>query len=177
MKTIKIILGIIIVLSVVFFATGLIVKETFYNVEVLINKPIKKVFLDFENPKILKQWVTEIKSITPTNKTTQKVGTTYKMIVEHQGKEATIEKKIIAYTPNEKMTFRFTTDGMLRTDDYTFVSDSTNTKIIQKSTVKSNSYILACVFPWFKGRLKTLSKNQLNLFKKVVETDAVSVSK
>ncbi len=45
MKAIKIILGIVTLLVIVFFSTGLIIKETTYQVKVEIDKPLKTVFL------------------------------------------------------------------------------------------------------------------------------------
>jgi LPS O-antigen subunit length determinant protein (WzzB/FepE family) len=43
MKTIKIILGIITAIVVIFLATGLFVKETNYTANVSIDKPIEEV--------------------------------------------------------------------------------------------------------------------------------------
>lgn len=169
MKAIKIILGIIITFSIVFFATGLIVKETKYTAEIEINKPVKEVFAKFEDIEILKTWMPELKVIEPINETSQKIGSTYKMVIENEGREVKMIEKILAYTPNEKMTFHFTSDGMQKTDDYNFIKQGAITKVVQNSTIKSNSYMLACVFPWFKSKFKSLSQEYMNRFKEVVE--------
>lgn len=176
MKGVKITLGIIIVLSIIFFGTGLIVKETKYTSEVEVDNSINEVFAMFEDTETLKQWLPEVKSIEPINETPQKLGSTYKMIVENQGQEIEMIEKIIAYVPNEKMTFHFTSDGMIKTDDYNFSVQGGKTKIVQNSTIKSNSYMLACVFPWMKSKLKNLSQDYMNRFKELVEKPTSIVS-
>ena len=61
MKGIKIILGIVTVLVIVFFSTGLIVKETTYQVRIEIEKPIDTVFSVFNNQELMKEWLTDVK--------------------------------------------------------------------------------------------------------------------
>ena len=171
MKAIKIILGIIIALTVVFLATGLVVKETKYAVEVEINKPITEVFKEFEDPTSLKKWMPELKSITPINVNPGKIGSTYKMVVENEGQTMEMTERIMAYVPNEKMTFQFDSDQMIKTDDFTFIANGTSTKLVQNCTVKSNSYMMACLFPYFKGTFQEMSLGYMNKFKTMVESN------
>lgn len=175
MKVIKVILGIIILISIVFFATGFIVKETKYTAEVTINKHIKDVFIQFEDVETLKKWMPELKTIEPINETPQKIGSTYKMIIESEGRKVEMVEKILAYVPNEKITFHFTSKEMLKTDDYNFITQGNTTKIVQNSTIRSNSYMLACVFPWFKSRFEGISQEYMQRFKELVE-QPISIS-
>lgn len=169
MKTIKIILGIIIALTLVFFGTGLVVKETKYTAEVEVNKPVKEVFALFENKETLQKWMPEIKSIEPINETPQKLGSTYKIIVENQGQQLEMQEKIRAYVPNEKLTFQFNSPDMVKIDDYNFIANGNTTKVVQHSSVRANSFMLACTFPWFKGNFKKMSQDYMNRFKEMAE--------
>lgn len=171
MKAVKVILGIVIVLTLAFFATGLIVKDVKYSVEVEINKPIAEVFAKFENPTSLKEWMPEIKSIETLNEKPGKIGSTYKMIVENQGQEMEMTEKIMAYVLNEKMTFEFDSDQMLKTDDFKFVANGNSTKMIQNCTVEAKSYIMGCMFPYFKSKLEEVSLGYMNRFKEMVESN------
>ena len=83
----QIILGIITALVLVFFATGLLIKETNYNVEVTINKPINEVFKTFTTPENSKEWIPEIKSLEVINANPGKTGSIYKIVIENQGQE------------------------------------------------------------------------------------------
>ena len=169
MKTVKIILGIITAISLVFFATGLIVKETNYANEVSINKPVEEVFKSFNNSENIKNWIPEIKSFEVINENIGKTGSTYKIVVESQEQEITMTEKVMAYVPNEKVTLFFDAENMLKTDDYIFAEKDGKTLITLNSTCRSDSYIMACMFPYFKGTFKAQDQTYLVNFKEYIE--------
>ena len=169
MKAIKIILGIITALIVAFFLTGLVVQEVVYTTEVKVNKPIDKVFADFQNVELMEQWMPEVKSIETLEEKPNKIGSTYKIVVENQGKLVTMTEKVLEYKENEQITFHFDAENMLKTDDYVFTSEGNTTKILQTSTCTSESYVMSCLFPYFKGALKKISQQYLENFKKASE--------
>ena len=169
MKTIKIILGIITVLVVGFFLTGLIVKETNYTAQVSVNKPINEVFKTFNNSENSKNWIPEIKSFEVVNNNLGKTGSIYKLVVENQGEEISMTEKVLAFVPNEKVTLFFDAENMLKTDDYLFSEENGVTKITLNASCKSDSYIMACLFPYFKGTFKEQDQTYLNNFKEFVE--------
>ena len=170
MKKIKIILGIITALILAFFLTGLVVQEVVYTNEVTVNKPVKEVFADFQNVELMKQWMPEVKSIETLEEKPNKVGSTYKVVVENQGKLVTMTEEVLAFEENEKLTFHFDAENMLKTDDYVFTSEGNTTKIVQTTTCTSESYVMSCLFPYFKGALKKMSQQYLDEFKKASET-------
>jgi len=169
MKTIKIILGIVTALTVVFFVTGMFVNEVTYTSEIEINKPIAVVFAAFEKPETMKEWLPEVKSIEPIDVKEGVIGSTYKMTVDNQGQEAVMKETITAYIVNKKMTFNFVSDQMYKIDSFSFTSENGGTKIIEHSRIRANSYIMSCMFPYFKGTFKKMSQDYLQLFKEFVE--------
>ncbi|MBU3013032.1 SRPBCC family protein [Polaribacter vadi] len=169
MKIIKIILGIITALTIVFFATGLFVKETNYTTQVSVNKPLEEVFTTFNNQENLKEWIPEIKSFEVINETLGRTGNTYKIVVVNQGQEITMTEKVMAYIPNEKVTLFFDAENMLKTDDYIFTTENELTTVTLNSSCRSDSYIMSCLFPYFKGTFKRQDQDYLNNFKSFVE--------
>lgn len=169
MKKIKIILGIITALILAFFLTGLVVQEVIYTNEITVNKPVKEVFADFQNVELMKQWMPEVKSIDILEEKPNKVGSTYKVVVENQGKLVTMTEEVLAFEENERLTFHFDAENMLKTDDYVFTSEGNTTKIVQTTTCTSESYVMSCLFPYFKGALKKMSQQYLDEFKKASE--------
>lgn len=169
MKTIKIILGIITVLMLIFFTTGLIVKETNYTAQVSVNKPIKDVFKTFSNQENIKSWIPEVKSLDVVNENFGKTGSVYKIVIDNQGQEITMTEKILAYVPNEKITIFFDAENMLKTDDYIFTDKNGTTTITLQSSCQSDSYIMACMFPYFKSTFKEQDQTYLNNFKAFIE--------
>ena len=85
MKKIKIILIIISSLTLIFFATGLVVKETNYAAKVSIDKPISEVFKEFNKHENSKNWIPEIKSFETLNENFGKTGSVYNIIIEILG--------------------------------------------------------------------------------------------
>ena len=169
MKAVKIVLGIVTVLVLIFLLTGLFITEVKYTVEVEINKPVNDVFEDFQNVDLMKKWLPEIKSIEPIEEKPGIVGSTYTMIVVNQGQEMKMIEKITAYIPNEKMTFEFDSDQMIKIDDYNFIANGNKTKMVQNCSINSKSYMTACLFPYFKSTFKDLSLSYMNRFKEEVE--------
>lgn len=169
MKGIKIILGIVTVLVIVFFSTGLIVKETTYQVRIEIEKPIDTVFSVFNNQELMKEWLTDVKSVEPINVKPGIVGSEYKMIIENEGKEMEMNEKVLAFIPNKKVTLYLDANDMLKTDDYNFSFSNGKTTIIKEVICKSDSYLMSCVFPYFKGMFTEIDQKYLDDFKSYIE--------
>ena len=169
MKTIKIILGIITAIVVIFLATGLIVKETNYTAQVSINKSVEEVFKTFNDSGNIKKWIPEIKSFEVVQENSGKTGSTYKIVVNSQGQEITMTEKVLAFVPNEKVTLFFDAENMLKRDDYIFTEKAGITTITLNTSCQSESYIMACMFPYFKGTFQKQDQTYLNNFKEYIE--------
>lgn len=169
MKTIKIILGIITALVLVFFATGLLVKETNYKAQVSVNEPLVEVFTTFNNTENVNNWIPEIKTVETINENVGKTGSSYKIVLDNQGQEITMTEKVVAYVPNEKVTLFFDAENMLKKDDYVFTENNGVTTITLNSSCRSDSYIMACMFPYFKSTFQDQDQAYLNNFKTYIE--------
>ncbi|KGL63972.1 SRPBCC family protein [Polaribacter sp. Hel1_85] len=169
MKTIKIILGIITAFVLAFLLTGLIVKQTNYSAKVSVNKSIEDVFKTFNNSENIKNWIPEVKSFEVVNNNPGKTGSVYKIVVDNQGQEITMTEKVMAYVPNEKVTLFFDAEGMLKKDDYLFTEKDGVTTITLNASCQSESYIMACVFPYFKGTFRDQDQSYLDNFKAFAE--------
>lgn len=169
MKTVKIIISIISVLTFAFFATGIIIKETTYTAKVTVNKPIALVFKEFNKHENAKNWIPEIKSFETVNENFGKTGSVYNVIIENQGQEIKMTQRILAYVPNEKVTFYFDAENMLKKDDYLFTEKDGVTTINLNASCNSKTYIMSCMLPYFKGKLENQSQEYLNNFKEFLE--------
>lgn len=169
MKKIKIILGVISFFVVVFFLTGLFVKKTSYKTQVSINKPIENVFETFTDISNRKYWIPELHSYEVVNQNPGKTGSVYKLVVQNQGQEIISTEKVMAYIKNQKFTLYYTAQNMLKRDDYVFNQKEGMTQIILNSSCQSDSYIMACIFPYFKGTFQKQDQIYLNNFKAFLE--------
>ncbi|TXD46557.1 SRPBCC family protein [Polaribacter sp. IC073] len=171
MKTIKVILTIISVLVVVFLATGLLIKETTYSAKVSIEKPLNEVFNNFIKIDSVKNWIPEIQSVKAINENPGIIGNVYDIVVLNQGQEIKMTEKIMAYVPNEKVTLFFDAENMLKKDDYLFSEENGVTTIILNARCQSESFIMACMFPYFKGTFQEQDQSYLNNFKNYIENN------
>ena len=169
MKTIKVILITISVLLGAFLVTGLIVKETTYSAEVTINKPIAEVFSNFAKIDSVKNWIPEIQSVETVNKNPGITGSVYSLVVLNQGEEITMTEKIMAYIPNEKITLFYDAENMLKKDDYLFSEKNGVTTVSLNASCQSDSYVMACIFPYFKSTFREQDQSYLNNFKAFLE--------
>lgn len=169
MKTIKIILGIIIFVVVVFFSTGLLIKETSYTTQVVVKKPISDVFNVFNTIENRQQWIPEIQSFKPIKENIGKTGSEYTIIIKNNDQNITVSEKIMAFVPNEKVTLFYNAESMIKTNDYLFSEKEGVTTITLNTTCRADSYILACVFPYFKSTFQNQDQTYLINFKAYIE--------
>ena len=169
MKRVKIILGIISILVLVFFATGAFIKQTTYTVQVQINKPIAEVFDAFNAIENKQKWIPELKSVEVVNENIGKTGSEYQLMIENQDQKMMISEKIMAYIPNQKLTLFHNAENMLKTNDYIFTESNGLTNISLQATCTSDSYLMACLFPYFKGTFKNQDLSYLTNFKAFIE--------
>jgi uncharacterized membrane protein len=169
MKTIKVILIIISILVLAFLVTGIVIKETSYTAEVSIEKPVATVFNNFMKIESVKNWIPDIKSVKAVNKNIGIIGSVYKVVVLNQGQEIAMTEKIMAYVPNEKVTLFFDAENMLKKDDYLFTEENGVTTITLNASCQSESFLMACMFPYFKGTFQAQDQSYLNNFKTFLE--------
>ncbi|AQS92624.1 MULTISPECIES: SRPBCC family protein [Polaribacter] len=169
MKTIKIILIIISVLFLAFLATGLIVKETKYSAKVEIDKPITEVFNNFSKIDSIKNWIPEVQSVEVVKNNPGITGSIYNVVVINQEQEINLTEKIVAYVPNEKLTLFYDAENMLKKDDYLFTENNGKTTITLNANCQSDSFIMACMFPYFKSTFREQDQTYLNNFKDFIE--------
>lgn len=169
-KTLKIIIGLLLLLLIVFLSTGLVVKETKYEVSTIVQKQVEQVFEAFNDEAALKEWIPSIKSFEPINEVEGRVGSTYKMVViDANGNDFEMIETVTAFEDNNRIGFEFNAQGMLKIDDITFSSNGNSTTITNKATCRGTTYLLRCTFPFMKSMFKKSDQESLDSFKKYVE--------
>jgi uncharacterized protein YndB with AHSA1/START domain len=169
MKTIRVILIIISIFVLGFLATGLVIRDTSYTAKVLIERPIEAVFESFTQMDSVKNWIPEIKSIEVFQNNIGVTGSAYKVVVLNQGQEIVMTKKIVAYVPNEKITLFYDAENMLKKDDFIFTRENGRTRISLQASCQSESFLMGCMFPYFKGTFRAQDQSYLDNFKKYIE--------
>ena len=169
-KTLKIIIGILLLLMIVFLFTGLIVKETNYEVSTTVNKPLNEAFIAFNNHEELQKWIPAVKSFEPINIVEGMVGSTYKMVViDANGNDFEMIETVTAFEDNSRVGLKFDAQGMLKIDDISFLANGNTTTITNNASCIGTTFILKCTFPFLKAMFKKSDQESLDGFKKYVE--------
>ena len=169
MKTVKIVITFLIILTVLFFGTGLIIKESSYTSKIIINEPLEKTFSTFTDLSAKTQWNPEYNAIEVIELKPGITGSIYNIKVLHNNQTTIIREKVLAYVKNEKITLFIDKDGVVERDDYTFSSDGSQTVINLSSSYQAKSYLLSCVLPFYKFKFKKIDEVFLNNFKRFLE--------
>ena len=169
MKTVKIIITFLIILTVLFFGTGLIIKEISYTSKIIINEPLEKTFTTFTDLSAIPKWNPEYNEIEVVELKPGITGSIYNIKVLHNNQTTIIREKVLAYVKNEKITLFIDKDGVVERGDYTFSSDGSHTVINLSSSYQAKSYLLSCVLPFFKSKFKKIDEVFLNNLKTYVE--------
>jgi len=169
MKTVKIIITLLIILTLLFFGTGLIIKESSYTSKIIINEPLEKTFSTFTDLSAKTQWNPEYNAIEVIELKPGITGSIYNIKVLHNNQTTIIREKVLAYVKNEKITLFIDKDGVVERDDYTFSSDGSQTVINLSSSYQAKSYLLSCVLPFYKFKFKKIDEVFLNNFKRFLE--------
>jgi uncharacterized membrane protein len=169
-KAIKVILIIISIISVGFFATGLIMPETKYQTSIEINKNIDEVFQSFSDIKNSKDWVPELKSVGVRKEVPAKIGSVYELVAMDRGVEIIIIQKITSFENNHSLGISFQANDMNKFNQFSFESKGNTTVITLDATCRSDSYMLSCIFPYFKGFFRDQDDLYLQNFKSYIES-------
>ena len=169
MKAIKIIVTVLIIIIVLFFGTGLVVKESSYSVEVSIDKPLSETFAKFNDMSSMKEWIPEFDSVETVDLKEGITGSIYNITVDNNGEKIVMREKVLAYVKDEKVALYFDMEGVIKTDDFTFKRDGSKTIIVLNSSYQAESYIYGCVLPYMKGVFKGVDQKNLDRFKAFIE--------
>tara|TARA_B100000768_G_scaffold176111_1_gene188412 strand:- start:2905 stop:3417 length:513 start_codon:yes stop_codon:yes gene_type:complete len=169
MKTVKIIIIFLIILTLLFFGTGLVIKDSSYTSQITIHKPIEETFTMFTDIATITLWNPEYSAVEVVDQKPGITGSRYDIKVLHNNQTIIIKEKVLAYVKNEKITLFIDRDGVVERDDYTFTSDRSHTVINLNSSYQAKSYILGCVLPYFKSKFKKIDEVSLNNFKNFAE--------
>ncbi|GGH00606.1 hypothetical protein GCM10011416_19030 [Polaribacter pacificus] len=169
MKFLKGFLRLLLLLLIVFLSTGLLVKETSYQVNTSIDRPLQEVFTHFYAKKTHKEWQPNLQSIKALDIKEGVVGSLYELNMVKTTDTIRFIEKTIAYIPNKKLIFTLHSDQLFKTDDYEFQELGSTTVITKNVVYKSEDYLMQCLFPYLKNKFITLDKNYLDNFKSYIE--------
>jgi len=163
MKILKIVLGVLALLLLIFILIGFIVPGVSYSSEVTVNKPASEAWSVMSDENKLSQWITGYKRSELISGTPNTVGTVSNIYIENQGTESVIEETVTELVPNKVMAMDFSMDPMDM--DYRMTFEEKDGKTVIKSTtdVKGNGMMMRSMMALMKGGMQ--SQEDINMGK------------
>ena len=145
--------------------------ETTYSIE--IDTTPDRVFYWLDDPQRVMKWLSSIVENENLHETRDKVGTTFRQVVDENGRRMEVHGTVTAYETNERLAIHLNAKGFEVDAEYRLMKIAGGTRLSQTSEVHFQGFMklmgpLIAVFmkkAWLKqlekdfGKLKTLCEN------------------
>lgn len=169
MKILKILLAIILLLVIIFFAKGLMTPTVSYDCEITVNKKADESWAVMSDEVNLPKWINGFKRTELVSGTANTVGAVSNVYVDEGGTEMMMKETINKITPNSLLDMTFTMDFMDMDYVMTLSEKNNSTTIKTKSTTKGNSLIAKSIVSFMPSAMKAQEQENLNNLKKLIE--------
>lgn len=178
MKIVKILLIVFLSLFLIFFVTSFLTPSE-YKTEVIVkvDASIEKSFKVFTDETKMAEWITGFVSVENLTGENNAVGSTYKIVMNDEGREIIMTETITAFKENEYFAFDMENDDVFTAVDISFTPiDSSQTEIKAKSLFIPKAMFIKVLMPLFEEEMhKRQDSNYLKL-KKVIESEIDSIT-
>ncbi len=169
MKLLKIILGIILLLFILFLLAGVFTPSISYTSEVTVNKPVKEAWAVMQDESKLSQWITGFVKSELVEGTAGQVGTVSNIYVSDSGKEMIMTETIKKIEPEKSMAMLFHMDFMDMDYEMNLEPQGDKTVIKSSSNTTGNHILAKSMIALMKGGFKTQEDTNMNKLKKVID--------
>ena len=169
MKFLKILLGAIVLLALLFFGNGILNPSVSYGAEVTVDKPIKEAWAVMTDESRISDWLKDIKSIKHISGEKNTIGAVTEYTVEDNGTEMTMQETITSIQPNDHIAMTFTMDIMDMDYQVSFTEKEGKTNIRSKSVTTGNGIFMRSMLSFMGSGMIAQEEENLNNLKKLID--------
>jgi len=169
MKYLKITLGILLALIIIFLAIGMIKPTVSYDYEILINKPFAEAWEVSQDSSKLKDWLTGFKRIERVSGTPGTVGSVSDVYFDNAGQEMAIRETITEIVPNESISMLYESDLMDMDYKLIMIPEGSQTRLSSQTLVRGNGMIFKSIMALSKSSFLEQEELNMSLLKKTIE--------
>lgn len=175
MKYLKILLGIIAVLAMLFIGRGILTPSISYSSEITVDKSINEAWAVMSDESKISQWLKSIKSVEHVSGEKNTVGCVTKYIFDEDGQESTVIETIKAIRPNEHITMEFAMEGVMNMDYQVDYSEKDGKTHIKSSTVTTGTgMFMRSMVSFMTGAMQTQEDENLGNLKKLINENTTN---
>ena len=143
-----------------------------FSTNIIVNRPITKVFEFFRNPRNLRLWVKDLKQFKTQKGKRSKEGDTGILVFEDKEGILEVSEIIETYERNERVVTQLSHKGMDSTIEVKFLDLGETTKILVKTQVKLKPWAANFFALFMKGEMQRQQEGDYRRLKKALETGA-----
>jgi uncharacterized membrane protein len=171
MKILKALLVIVLLIFfAVFVASFLTPSEYKINVAVTVDANVEKSFSIFNDESNMQEWITGFVSLEKISGENNQVGSTYRVVMQDDGREMEMIETITTFKENEYFSFDLEHDDIYTSVDISFTAiDTTQTELVAKILFIPKAMFVRALMPFFEDAMKARQQNNYMNLKKLIE--------
>lgn len=171
MKFLKILIGIILILVIIFFARGLMTPSISYQSEITVDKSIEEAWAVMNDESKISEWLQDITKVEHISGTKGEVGAVTQYTFNQNGQESLVLETLKKTVPNKHVAMDFHMEGAM---DMAYAVDffekDGKTHIKSSTTNTGQGLIMKSMFSFMQGSFqKQEDINMVNLKKLINE--------
>ncbi len=148
-----------------------------FQVSIIINKPVSIVSKALMNPDNFPYWQTDLEKFEVIKKAPGEVGSIARLHYLQKGRSYIMEDELIYCEPKRKYVSQVTGEALSAQVETTLRPIDNKTEMNLKWLGKGKVFILKLLLPFLRRRMIKQSKEELKIFKKLVETRGTDFNK
>jgi len=172
MKYLKILLGIILLLVIFFFAKGLLTPSVDYENTVTVDKSAQESWAVMSDESNLPKWIDGFIRSELVSGTENTVGAVSHVYVDEGGTEMMMKETIVSVKEGDHLSMKFEMDMMNMDYEIHFKEQGDKTVISSKSSTVGNGIFYKSILSFMPSAMKAQEEKNLNSLKKLIDENA-----
>ena len=175
MKFLRIILGLLAVLVLIFLIRGLMTESVTYESEINVDKPVNEAFAVMNDESKINLWLESITNVKHISGTKGEIGAVTEYTFNEAGQESIIYETLKSTTPNKQVQLDFDAPGVMGME-YTvdFSEQDGKTSIKSTTVVTGQGFFMKCLLPWIGGSLASQEDINMSKLQKLINENTTN---
>ncbi len=168
MKILKILIAVLALLIIGFFALGFITPSVEYSSTIIVDKPIEEAWAIMADETRVTEWLEDVKRMEPVSGTPNTVGAVSNIYVDNNGEEMMMQETITKYEVPSTIAMTFTMDFMDMDYEMTLKEKDGKVEITSHSKTIGNGAVAKSIVAMMPSAMKAQEDTNMNNLKKVI---------
>jgi uncharacterized protein YndB with AHSA1/START domain len=168
MKILKILIIVLALLIMGFFALGFTTPSVEYSSTITVEKPIEEAWAIMADETRVSEWLKDVKRMEPVSGTPNTVGAVANIYVDNNGEEMMMQETITKYDVPNIIAMTFTMDFMDMDYEMTLKEKNGKVEISSHSKTTGNGPIAKSIVAMMPSMMKAQEDTNMNNLKKVI---------